>query len=219
MRPLNEIIVHCTATRAEWWADKKTSEKVAEVKAWHVRDRKWKDIGYHYLIDRDGTVATGRPLEQVGAHVAGRNTGTIGISLFGGHGSAATDRFSDNFTAEQNKALRELIAKLKKKYPTIKIISGHNQYANKACPGFNVPAWLGEVQVKPTATTAAVEVKPATSYPNKVVVGTSTAGVVGATAAAGVAVYAGEQSTSILMVFLGALVVGGIVYLIMRKRK
>ncbi len=141
MRPLNEIIVHCTATAPDWWASKRTSEKVAEIKRWHVQDRGWADIGYHYLIDRDGTVAKGRPLEKIGAHVQGRNTGTIGISLFGGHGSAATDKFSQHFTPAQEDALLKLIADLRGQYPSITQISGHNQWAAKACPGFNAPSW------------------------------------------------------------------------------
>ena len=90
----------------------------------------------------DGTVATGRPIERTGAHVKGHNTGTIGVSLFGGHGSAETDAFSDHFTEAQDAALRELLADLDSTYgPGLKI-SGHNEYAAKACPGFNVAKWL-----------------------------------------------------------------------------
>ena len=153
MRPLNEIIVHATATRPDWWATRTTAQKVAEVKRWHVEDRGWKDIGYHFLIDRDGKVMAGRPLQTVGAHTQGHNTGTIGISLFGGHGSAATDAFAENYTPEQDKALRDLIAHLRANYPSIAKVSGHNQYAAKACPGFNVPTWYGEPKAaKPHAT-------------------------------------------------------------------
>ncbi len=47
MRKITEIIVHCTATRADWWAGKRTSDKVREIKRWHVQDRGWSDIGYH----------------------------------------------------------------------------------------------------------------------------------------------------------------------------
>lgn len=149
MRPINEIIVHCTATRPEWWATRTLAQKIAEVRLWHTRDRGWKDIGYHYLIDRDGKIGTGRPVEQVGAHVAGRNTGTIGVSLFGGHGSATTDRFEDNFTPEQDAALRQLLTDLCERFPTITKISGHNQYAAKACPGFDVTEWLKGGPVRP----------------------------------------------------------------------
>jgi N-acetylmuramoyl-L-alanine amidase len=142
MRPLNEIIIHCTDTPAHWWESKSAREKVAEVRRWHVKERGWSDIGYHFLVDRDGTVVTGRPLEKVGAHVKGHNLGTIGISLFGGYGGAATDAFDDHFTLDQEEALRKLIAKLKKDHPTITKVSGHNQYASKACPCFSVPNWI-----------------------------------------------------------------------------
>ena len=141
MRQITEAIVHCTATRPEWWAGKRTSEKVREIKRWHVEDRGWSDIGYHYLIDRDGTVATGRPMERNGAHVQGHNTGTIGISLFGGFGSSENDAFEENFTPEQDAALRKLLDDLKARYGFTKV-TGHNQYAAKACPGFSVPRWL-----------------------------------------------------------------------------
>lgn len=122
-------------------AGQSMADKVKEIRRWHVSDRGWKDIGYHYLIDRNGTVATGRPVEQVGAHVAGHNTGTIGVCLIGGHGSSETDRFDQHFTAHQDKALRVLLADLKRKFPGVVKITGHNQYAAKACPGFNVGAW------------------------------------------------------------------------------
>lgn len=144
MRALNEIIIHCTATRPQWMADRHIAEKVAEIRRWHVEDRKWNDIGYHFVIDRDGKVAPGRPLETVGAHVAGRNTGTIGIALIGGHGSAKNDQFDEHFTLEQDRALRGLIVDLKNRYPSIKKVTGHNQYAAKACPGFGVPAWYAD---------------------------------------------------------------------------
>jgi hypothetical protein len=146
MRPIGEIIIHCTATRADWWATRTLNQKVAEVRRWHVSERGWKDIGYHFLIDRDGKVAPGRPVEKEGAHVMGHNTGTIGIALFGGHGSASTDSFLDNFTAEQDRALRKLIAEITEHRPPMKV-SGHNQYAAKACPGFSVPVWFDEAKI------------------------------------------------------------------------
>ncbi len=145
MRKITEIIVHCTATRADWWAGKRTSEKVREIKRWHVtpkpEGRGWSDIGYHFLIDRDGTIAKGRDIARDGAHVQGRNAGTIGISLFGGHGSSETDRFEEHFTPEQDAALRNLIADLREQFGNVPV-TGHNQDAAKACPGFNAPAWF-----------------------------------------------------------------------------
>lgn len=139
MRLINEIIVHCTATQHNFMPGATTAARVAEVRRWHLANG-WSDIGYHYLIDRDGTVAKGRPLEKVGAHVKNRNTGTIGISLFGGHGSAATDQFSDHFTQAQDASLRALIDELRGRFGNL-AVTGHNQFAAKACPGFNAPAW------------------------------------------------------------------------------
>lgn len=140
MRRLTEIIVHCTATRPNWMAAGTAAQKAAEVRRWHMQDRGWRDIGYHFLIDRDGTVVVGRPLDQTGSHTKGRNTGTIGIALFGGHGSSADDKFSENFTPEQDRALRGLIDRLRAQHGPLNL-SGHNQWAAKACPGFNVPKW------------------------------------------------------------------------------
>ncbi|MTI03234.1 N-acetylmuramoyl-L-alanine amidase [Roseibium sp. RKSG952] len=138
---VDEIIVHCTATRPEWYAGRSVEEKAAEIRRWHVSDRGWKDIGYHYLIDRDGGIAKGRAENVVGAHVAGRNAGTIGISLVGGFGSSENDAFSDNFTDAQDSALRNLISDIQGR-TLVKRVSGHNDYAAKACPGFKVDRWL-----------------------------------------------------------------------------
>jgi len=148
MRPINEIIVHCSATRPEWMRDAKTPAKVAEIRRWHVQDRGFSDIGYHYVIDRDGTVAKGRAVERVGSHVKGHNTGTIGVCLVGGFGSAATDKFEEHFSWQQHKALAALLVDLRKQFPGILKVSGHNQYASKACPGFNVPSWYSAARAE-----------------------------------------------------------------------
>lgn len=148
MRPINEIIIHCTATRPDWERTLLPKKKLAIIRGWH-KDRGWSDIGYHFVIFRDGTVLPGRPIEKIGAHVKGHNTGTIGVSLEGGFGSATTDSFSDHFTEEQERALKDLLKDLQSKYDIDKI-TGHNQYAAKACPGFDVPTWLGEEKEEPS---------------------------------------------------------------------
>ena len=142
MRPIDEIIVHCTATRPGWMEGRTTEAKVAEVRRWHREDRGWRDIGYHYLIDRNGYIVAGRALDQAGAHTKGRNANSIGVALIGGHGAAATDKFEDHFTPEQDKALRGLIEDLRRRFDVN--VSGHNDYAAKGCPGFNVRLWHGE---------------------------------------------------------------------------
>ena len=153
MRNINEIVVHCTATRPDWWSDRSTEEKTREVRQWHL-DRGWKDIGYHWLIDRDGTVVKGRDESVVGAHVKDHNANSIGVSLFGGHGGSNDDKFQDNFTPEQDASLRQLIRDIKDRHNITKI-SGHNEYANKACPCFHVTNWLNNRPTPAPRTSAA----------------------------------------------------------------
>ena len=166
MRQITEIIIHCTATRPEWWAGKSTAQKVAEVRRWHVEGNGWKDVGYHFLIDRDGKLAKGRPLEQTGAHTRGKNTGTIGIALFGGHGGATTDAFADHFTSEQDAALRNLLADLRARFPSIAKVSGHHEYAAKACPCFGVAEWLKSGPKKPAKPQSPPKTDPAPVEPS-----------------------------------------------------
>lgn len=129
MRALNEIIVHCAAT------PEGKDFTVKQIDQWHKK-RGWSGIGYHYVVYRDGTIVKGRPLWKTGAHVRGRNRGTVGICYIGGV-TRDGRRAKDTRTPEQKKALEKLLVELLDKYPKIKKISGHNQYAAKACPSFN----------------------------------------------------------------------------------
>jgi len=135
-----EIIIHCSATPVNWMAGQSVAAQANEIDRWH-RDRGWRGIGYHAVLGRIGQIVPGRPEHIQGAHTKGRNKDTLAICLIGGHGSASTDDFFDNFTVEQDASLREWIKEKIRQYPTIKGISGHNQYAAKACPGFNVKVW------------------------------------------------------------------------------
>lgn len=142
MRNIDEIVIHCTATNPKWMADNSVEDVVAEIRRWHVDERNWSDIGYHAVIHRNGDVGYGRPVERSGAHVAGNNKTTIGVSLVGGRGGVADGEFADSFTPEQDAALRALILKYREEHPSITKITGHNEYATKACPCFSVQAWL-----------------------------------------------------------------------------
>jgi hypothetical protein len=149
-KPVDTIFVHCSATRPDWMAEKTLDEKTKEITRWH-RGRGFGAIGYHWIIDRNGQIAKGRPEETTGAHVANHNTGSIGICLIGGHGSNESDPFSKNYTTEQEAALRKLIEEIKGR-TKIKAIRGHNEVAAKACPGFNVSRWLSSKAPQPKLT-------------------------------------------------------------------
>jgi N-acetylmuramoyl-L-alanine amidase len=141
MRTINEIIIHCTATNPKWYADKSAQEVVDEIRRWHTEERGWSDIGYHAVIHRNGEFAYGRPEHRTGAHTRGRNKHSLGIALVGGRGGCSDDEFLDNFTEAQENSLRKLIDIYKNKHP-IKMVTGHNDWASKACPCFSVEDWV-----------------------------------------------------------------------------
>ena len=130
MRKIDKIIIHCTATKEG------RPVTVAEVTVWH-KDRGFVTIGYHYLIGIDGEVWTGRPVEQVGAHCTGQNANSIGVCYAGG--LDADGKAKDTRTAAQKESLVTLVKELKETYPAA-TIHGHREFANKACPCFDVKA-------------------------------------------------------------------------------
>ncbi len=115
MRPIHTAVVHCTAT------PEGKPFTVADIDRMH-RARGWAGIGYHFLILLDGTVAVGRPIDRVGAHVQGHNTGSVGIAYVGG--VTASGKGKDTRTPAQKESLRRLLADLVAKHP-IKRILGH----------------------------------------------------------------------------------------------
>lgn len=133
MRKINEIIVHCSAT-AEG-----RDYTVGDIDSWH-KSRGWQCIGYHYVIYRDGSVHTGRPVAQIGAHCTGHNANSIGVCYIGG--CAADGKTpKDTRTPQQREALRRLVADLQKQYPGA-TVHGHREFAAKACPSFDVKTEL-----------------------------------------------------------------------------
>ncbi|PZX18110.1 N-acetylmuramoyl-L-alanine amidase [Breznakibacter xylanolyticus] len=128
MRSINKIIIHCSAT-----PDGRVVS-AAEIDKWH-RQRGFAMIGYHYVIGLDGSVEKGRDETQVGAHCEGQNSISIGICYIGGLDH--NGKPMDTRTTKQISAMHLLIRELKKKYPQA-TIHGHNEFARKACPCFNV---------------------------------------------------------------------------------
>ena len=127
MRILNNIFVHCAASRGD------VSAKT--IRRWHL-ERNFNDIGYHYVIRFDGTIELGRSVEIQGAHVRGFNQDSIGICLAGGFGGVV------NYTPLQYSSLRTLIGGLLYRYNVGMHVQGHNDVTNsKTCPNFKVGEW------------------------------------------------------------------------------
>ena len=131
MRKIEKIIIHCSAT------PEGKDYTVAQIRDWHVRGNGWSDIGYHFVIDRYGVVHKGRPVEKIGAHTKGQNARSIGICLIGGM-DAENKRPKDTRTPAQRVALVQLVKELKATYGENVTVHGHNEFAAKACPSFNV---------------------------------------------------------------------------------
>lgn len=118
-RAMHTIVVHCSATKE---GKNYTSE---DIKKWHLQ-RGFNDIGYHFIIKLDGTIEIGRPLNKIGAHVAGNNTGSIGICYIGGISS--NNKSKDTRTTQQKQALKDLITVLKTTL-NINTVLGHRDYS------------------------------------------------------------------------------------------
>jgi len=128
MRKINKVIIHCSDTYHNMDIGCK------EIRKWH-KARGWNDIGYHYVIRRDGTLETGRPIETIGAHCKGQNRYSIGVCFVGG--KAGKGDISDNFTLEQMQIGRMLMHDFKNANPDI-TFHGHNEFSSKACPIFDI---------------------------------------------------------------------------------
>lgn len=127
-RYINEIIVHCSAT------PEGKDFTVSDIKKCHL-ERGFSDIGYHYVIYRDGSINKGRDESKIGAHCTGHNSHSIGVCYIGG---VALDGKTpkDTRTEQQKISLLSLLRELKKKYPKAEIYP-HYKFAAKACPSFN----------------------------------------------------------------------------------
>lgn len=128
MRKITKIIIHCSAT------PEGRAVTVDEIRLWH-KQRGFSDVGYHYIIGIDGSIHKGRAEEIVGAHCEGYNENSIGICYVGGLDKNMKPK--DTRTPIQKFALSQLVIALKKKYPQV-TVHGHNEFAKKECPCFDV---------------------------------------------------------------------------------
>jgi N-acetylmuramoyl-L-alanine amidase len=130
-----KIIWHCTAT------PEGREVTLADLRKWHVEDNGWLDIGYHYLVQLPGHILPCRGEQYVGAHCKGENHDSIGIVYSGGLMNDGSMRAKDTRTPQQIEAMYNLTQGLLDKYNlTWDDVYGHNQFAAKACPSFDVPA-------------------------------------------------------------------------------
>ena len=136
-RVITELIVHCSATPEGM---DYTVERIRE----DHKKQGWSDIGYHYVIYRDGSIYNGRNVDLVGAHCAkgGHNQHSIGICYIGGLENKPGTPYpklkaKDTRTLEQKGSLLSLLMDLKKLYPNALIYGHHDFDKGKDCPSFD----------------------------------------------------------------------------------
>lgn len=145
------IVIHCSATKPSQHIGR------AQIEEWHLA-KGWSGIGYHFVITRAGDLETGRPLEEVGAHVQGYNAHSVGVCMVGGLDDLgrAIQNAPAQFTTAQWDTARVLVAFLRKLYPAAKVV-GHRDLSPdknqdgkiqpaewlKTCPGFDAARELG----------------------------------------------------------------------------
>jgi N-acetylmuramoyl-L-alanine amidase len=134
MLPARFLTIHCAAT------PEGRDVKAATISAWDIA--KFGQVSYHHVVELDGTAVQTLPDDKRGAHVGGKNTGNIGICYVGGM-DAKMAKPKDTRTAAQKATLRRLVTEYQAKYPGI-IVRGHREWPGvaKACPSFDVQAWL-----------------------------------------------------------------------------
>ena len=130
MRPILKLVVHCSASPDAM------DIGFIEIDEWHEK-RGWKSpsgvhCGYHFIIRRNGVIEMGRFVNEIGAHVQGANSDSLGICLVGTH----------EFEEIQFKRLRSLLANLMGQYPHA-MVYGHAEFESaklqkKTCPNFDI---------------------------------------------------------------------------------
>lgn len=132
-KKIRYLIVHHSATNR----DLTTFEAI---KRYHIKERGWADIGYHWVITGDGELHKGRSEEYVGSHcrtpAPSMNFRSLGICL--------TGDFTKEFpSSEQFFTLASLLKSLVNKYriPYDNVL-GHVEVAATLCPGPQLLNWV-----------------------------------------------------------------------------
>ena len=133
MREIDMVVIHQTDT---------PTATVESVRRYHIEHNQWSDIGYHYLIYRDGSVHKGRLNSQVGAHCRGDNATSIGVCCVGkGNALPVGEGYMNQAMWD---ALLGLVRQLISAYriPVHRVV-GHRERLSgrqqgKTCPGFDV---------------------------------------------------------------------------------
>lgn len=138
---INLIIVHCSDS------DHPEHDNIATIRKWHIEERGFSDVGYHYFVRKNGQIEKGRKIDEIGAHCKNQNTKSIGICLSG----------SKEFTEYQFKATAKMIKDLCHicyNIPGPKSVRPHHFFnKGKTCPNFDLKQVFKYMDVEIKGTT------------------------------------------------------------------
>jgi len=130
---VNEVILHCAAINSGQFERLNAHQVRSEIDRWHIK-RGMTGFGYHGLIMPDGEFLRGRSYWSAGAHCRGKNLTSIGFLLIETQKITSIAYFNTWFTVAQKTTLDAQLEFLGG-WGVMKV-SGHNDYANRLCPGF-----------------------------------------------------------------------------------
>lgn len=154
MGKVTRVTLHHTASKrlpgTSWSSN---AVMMRNLQADHQDGRGWADLGYHYVIDRQGRVWQGRDARWQGAHAGNgaANRNNVGIALVGDF-----DRYAPS--AAQKRSLKRLVRWVCSTHDVAPSrIAGHQHVlkaftgGGTACPGRHLNAYLGELRRAVTA--------------------------------------------------------------------
>lgn len=130
MKAIKYLVVHHTASPRD-------TTTVDQIRKWHVADRGWSDIGYHWIITSDGKLHAGRSPVIQGAHAPKVNSESWGVCVVGDN-----TKPDQRWNALQEETLLTLIDAVEFLVPQIKIIGHRDTGQATECPGLDVESWL-----------------------------------------------------------------------------
>lgn len=133
--PIKFLTIHCAAT------PEGRAVSAAQISQWD--QARFGQTSYHWVVELNGNAVRTLPDDALGAHTGGHNTGNIGVCYVGGV-SADNKTPKDTRTTKQKEALLALVRSYKARFPGV-VVRGHRDWpgVKKACPSFDVDAWLG----------------------------------------------------------------------------
>ncbi len=149
MGKLKYLVIHCTAT------PEGREVSSAELRVWHTapppRGRGWRQVGYTDMFHLDGRCerlvgnnedAQVDPWELTNG-ARGYNAVSRHIVYVGGVDKDGKPK--DTRTPLQRSELSRYVREFHRRHPDVKIVGHRDLDRSKACPSFDVRAWLKEI--------------------------------------------------------------------------